>query len=221
MSWSRTVATPAEARGALAEPADALDLRAAAALDGEWAALGFEQLAPGELVRPLDVPLADLAATRRLGERLAAALRPGDLVVLSGPLGAGKTSLTQGLAAGLGVQGTVTSPTFVLARRHRGPVPLLHVDAYRLRDAGARALDLADLDLEDALEEGVVVVEWGEGLVEDLSPSLLAVVLARPDGGTDEAGDGAGDEAGDGAGRTARVRPSGTRWSSLSGPEAL
>ena len=76
----------------------------------------------------------------------------------------------------------MTSPTFVLARRHRGPVPLLHVDAYRLRDAGARALDLADLDLEDALEEGVVVVEWGEGLVEELSPSRLAVALSRRGG---------------------------------------
>jgi tRNA threonylcarbamoyladenosine biosynthesis protein TsaE len=212
VSWSRTVATPDEARAAITDPGDALDLRAAAALDDGWAALGFEQLAPGELVRPLVVPLADLAATRRLGERLAGALRPGDLLVLSGPLGAGKTSLTQGLAAGLGVQGAVTSPTFVLARRHRGPVPLLHVDAYRLRDAGARALDLADLDLEDALEEGVVVVEWGEDLVEDLAPSRLDVVLARPDG--DRSAD-----AREG-GRTAQVSPYGPRWSSLPGTEA-
>jgi tRNA threonylcarbamoyladenosine biosynthesis protein TsaE len=172
------------------------------------------QLVPGELVRPLDLPLADLAATRRLGERLAAALGPGDLVVLSGPLGAGKTSLTQGLAAALGVQGTVTSPTFVLARRHRGPVPLLHVDAYRLRDAGVRALDLADLDLEDALEEGVVAVEWGEGLVEELSPSRLTVTLSRPGGGTALGTDGGG-------GRTAQVRASGPRWSSRPGPAAL
>ena len=209
MSWSRTVTTPEQARAALREPGDALDLRAAAALDDAWAALGFEQLVPGELVRPLDVPLADLAATHRLGERLAADLRPGDLVVLSGPLGAGKTSLTQGLAAGLGVQGSVTSPTFVLARRHRGPVPLLHVDAYRLRDAGARALDLADLDLEDALEDGVVVVEWGEGLVEHLHPSRVSVRLSRPDGG----------EGGD-SGRTAQVRAHGTRWRTGAGPGA-
>ena len=213
MSWSRTVATPDEARAALAEPGDAVDLRARADLDGTWAALGFVPLVPGELVRPLDLPLADLAATRALGERLAAALRPGDLVVLSGPLGAGKTSLTQGLAAGLGVQGTVTSPTFVLARRHRGPVPLLHVDAYRLRDAGARALDLADLDLEDALEEGVVVVEWGEGLVEELSPSRLTVVLSRPRGDAPGSADGEG-------GRTAQVTASGPRWSSPPRPAA-
>jgi tRNA threonylcarbamoyl adenosine modification protein YjeE len=213
VSWSRAVATPEQARAALAEPGDALDLRAAAALDGDWAALGFTPLTPGELVRPVDVALADLAATRRLGERLAAHLRPGDLVVLSGPLGAGKTSLTQGLAAGLGVQGTVTSPTFVLARRHRGPVPLLHVDAYRLRDAGARALDLADLDLEDALEEGVVVVEWGEDLVEDLAPSRLAVVLSRPDGERSATVQEVG--------RTARVTAYGPRWSSLTGPAAL
>jgi tRNA threonylcarbamoyladenosine biosynthesis protein TsaE len=212
VSWSRTVATPDQARAALAEPGDVLDLRAAASLDDDWAALGFEELAPGELVLPLEHPLAELAATRRLGERLAAALRPGDLVVLSGPLGAGKTSLTQGLATGLGVQGTVTSPTFVLARRHRGPVPLLHVDAYRLRDAGARALDLADLDLEDALEEGVVVVEWGEGLVEELSPSRLAVVLSRP-GGDPATG-------GQAEGRTAQVRAYGPRWSRPSGTTA-
>ena len=213
MTWSRTVASPDEARAALAEPGGAVDLRARADLDGAWAALGFAQLVPGELVRPLDLQLADLAATRALGERLAAVLRPGDLVVLSGPLGAGKTSLTQGLAAGLGVQGTVTSPTFVLARRHRGPVPLLHVDAYRLRDAGARALDLADLDLEDALEEGVVVVEWGAGLVEELSPSRLTVVLSRPRGDAAESAEGEG-------GRTAQVRASGPRWSSPPGPAA-
>ena len=213
MTWSRTVATPEQARAALAEPGDALDLRAQAPLDDAWAALGFAQLVPGELVRPLELPLADLAATRRLGGRLAAALRPGDLLVLSGPLGAGKTSLTQGLATGLQVQGTVTSPTFVLARRHRGPVPLLHVDAYRLRDAGARALDLADLDLEDALEEGVVVVEWGEGLVEDLTASRLDVVLSRAGGEAPEA-------AGESAGRTAQVRAHGPRWSSLPGAGA-
>ena len=198
--WSAWVTTADEAAQ---DPGDALDLRAPTALPG------FDRLTDAEHVRPLEVPLADLAATRRLGERLATALRPGDLVVLSGPLGAGKTSLTQGLAAGLGVQGAVTSPTFVLARRHRGPVPLLHVDAYRLRDAGARALDLADLDLEDALEEGVVVVEWGEGLVEELSPSRLAVSLSRTDV---DATTGSGRGSAEGSGRTAQVRAYGPRW---------
>ena len=209
MSWSRTVVTPEQARVLIAEPGDALDLRAVAALDDEWAALGFEELAPGELGRALDLPLADLAATRRLGERVGSALRPGDLVVLSGPLGAGKTSLTQGLAAGLGVQGSVKSPTFVLARRHRGPVPRLHVDANRQRDAGAQALDLADLDLEDALEDGVVVVEWGDGLVEQLSASRVHVRLSRPDDGDEREG-----------GRTAQVRAHGPRWRAGAEPAA-
>ena len=130
MSFSKVVTTPDE------DPGDALDLRAAAALDDTWRAAGFAELVPGELVRPVDVHLPDLAATHALGRRIAASLRPGDLVVLTGPLGAGKTSLTQGLGAGLGVKGDVTSPTFVLARTHRGPVPLTHVDAYRLREVG-------------------------------------------------------------------------------------
>lgn len=150
--------------------------------------------APPDLV----VDLPDLAATRALGARLAAALRAGDLVVLTGPLGAGKTSLTQGLGAALGVRGAVTSPTFVLARTHRGPLPLTHVDAYRLRDTG-RAADLDDLDLEQALEVGVVVVEWGEGLVEDLDPSRLEVRLEHV---VDADGDA----------RRAVVRAVGPRW---------
>lgn len=219
MSWSLAVPDLDRARAALARPGEALDLRAAAALDEGWAALGFRELVPGELVRPVDVALPDLAATRALGARIARALRPGDLVVLSGPLGAGKTSLTQGLAGALRVRGTVTSPTFVLARSHRGPLPLLHVDAYRLRTAGARALELADLELEDALEEGVVVVEWGEGLVEELSESRLDVVLSRPQHG--DAGPDTGPDAGpdgpmelDGpSGRRARVEAHGPRWS--------
>ena len=209
--WSRLVGTPDEAREALAEPGDALDLRAAAQLDDAWAALGFSELVPGELVRPLDVPLADLAATHALGARLGAALRRGDLLVLSGPLGAGKTSLAQGLGRALGVRGAVTSPTFVLARAHRGPLPMLHVDAYRLRDAeGAGAAALADLELEEALESGVVVVEWGEGLVETLDESRLHVHLARPEG--EKATDGAP------GGRVVRVVPYGQRWSVLHPP---
>ena len=208
MSWSRVVSDLDDARAALADPAGALDLRARGELDGRWSALGFSELVPGELVRPVDVALTGSAATRRLGERLAASLRTGDLVVLSGPLGAGKTTLTQGLAAGLGVRGTVTSPTFVLARAHRGPLPLLHVDAYRLREAGARASDLLDLDLEDALDEGVVVVEWGEGVVEELAVSRLHVVLSRQ-------GDEAAPLDAEQTGRTARVIVRGPRWTVL------
>ena len=104
----------------------------------------------------------------------------------------------------------------MLARRHRGPVPLLHVDAYRLRDAGARALDLADLDLEDALEQGVVVVEWGEGLVEELSPSRLAVVLSRPDG---DGRDGRGRGTVAGPRRSGRTDPGGRAGRAVRHPD--
>ena len=112
--------------------------------------------------------------TRDFGEALAAGLRAGDLVILTGGLGAGKTTLTQGLAAGLGVRGPITSPTFVIARVHpslgEGPA-LVHVDAYRL--GGLAELD--DLDLDTSLEESVTVVEWGHGLAEDLSDDRLEV----------------------------------------------
>ena len=201
MTWSRVVQDLDEARAVLADPGDALDLRVAAALDDAWRALGAHEVAPGELAVPVPVQLPDLAATRAAGARLAAHLRAGDLVVLSGRLGAGKTSLTQGIGEALGVRGAVTSPTFVLARVHRGPLPLVHVDAYRLREAGA-TLDLDDLDLDASLEDGVTVVEWGEGVVEALSASRLHVELTRGDGTT----------ADEDEGRTLRVRAAGSRW---------
>jgi tRNA threonylcarbamoyladenosine biosynthesis protein TsaE len=121
--------------------------------------------------------LATVEDTRAFGRDLAGRLRAGDLVILSGPLGAGKTAMTQGIGEGLGVVGRVTSPTFVIARVHRGPVPLVHVDAYRLRDSGA--LDLEDLELDEELDRAVVVVEWGEGVVEQLSDSHLEVRIER------------------------------------------
>jgi tRNA threonylcarbamoyladenosine biosynthesis protein TsaE len=131
------------------------------------------------------VELATPADTEALGERLAAGLRAGDLVVLSGPLGAGKTVLVRGLARGLGVTGPVTSPTFVIAREHH-PAPggagvaLVHVDAYRLGGAGIDvAAELDDLDLDTDLAEAVVAVEWGEGVAERLSPAHLLVRLER------------------------------------------
>lgn len=118
--------------------------------------------------------------TEVLGRRLGALLVAGDLVVLAGPLGAGKTVLARGIGAGLGVTGPVTSPTFVIAREHQpGPggrgIPLVHVDAYRL--GGMSELD--DLDLDTDLVDAVLVVEWGEGLAERLAPSHLLVRLDR------------------------------------------
>ena len=155
--------------------------------------------ADGGLLRAVPVDLADADATRALGRRVAAALRAGDLLVLSGPLGAGKTTFTQGLGEALGVRGRVTSPTFVLARVHRGPLPLVHVDAYRLREPGVgRPLDLDDLDLDAALEDSITVVEWGDGLVEHLSEDRLDVRFERVEQPTDR--------------RTATVRGHGARW---------
>jgi tRNA threonylcarbamoyladenosine biosynthesis protein TsaE len=120
---------------------------------------------------------------RSLGERLAADLKPGDLVVLTGDLGAGKTTLVQGIAAGLGASGPVVSPTFVIARVYRGGrVPLVHVDAYRL---GSR-VEVDDLDLDADVAESVTVVEWGEGLVEDLSEERLVVSITRSSDAVDE-----------------------------------
>ena len=133
---------------------------------------------------------------RALGERLAGLLQAGDLVVLTGELGAGKTTFVQGLGAGLGVRAPVLSPTFVIARVHRdGRIPLVHVDAYRL---GSDA-EVDDLDLDADLDESVTVVEWGEGLVERLAADRLEVHITRPDTAEDES-------------RTVRLRGVGSRW---------
>lgn len=122
----------------------------------------------------------DAADTQALGEELGQALEAGDLVVLDGPLGAGKTTFTQGIARGMGVKGRVTSPTFVIAREHssigNGP-SLVHVDAYRLGDDPLGELDA--LDLDSALEDAVVVAEWGGGLVEQLAQRYVHVTLDR------------------------------------------
>lgn len=128
-----------------------------------------------------EVPTPD--AMHQLASRVAELVRPGDLLVLSGDLGAGKTTFTQGLGRAMGVEGTITSPTFVLARTHPssddGP-GLVHVDAYRL--GGPEEID--DLDLDASAEESVTVVEWGAGLAEQLSDSWLSVSIevreARP-----------------------------------------
>lgn len=132
---------------------------------------------------------ADTAATQALAERLGRQLRAGDLLVLTGELGAGKTTFTQGLGAGMGVRPGIISPTFVLVRIHPnlgdGP-DLVHVDAYRLGSAA----EIDDVDLENTMDTSVTVVEWGAGRVEHLSDSRLEVELVRATG-ADEAAAGA------------------------------
>jgi tRNA threonylcarbamoyladenosine biosynthesis protein TsaE len=138
--------------------------------------------------------LATADDMRAYGAKLAAVLRAGDLVVLTGPLGAGKTVLVQGIGAGLGVPGRVVSPTFVIARVHRGgQLPLVHVDAYRLGSIE----EVDDLDLDVDLADSVLVVEWGEGKVEQLADARLSVELTR---------------APDSEARTLTVRPHGGDW---------
>ncbi|UFU05702.1 tRNA (adenosine(37)-N6)-threonylcarbamoyltransferase complex ATPase subunit type 1 TsaE [Ruania halotolerans] len=130
----------------------------------------------------VSVQLGDAEATTAFGRRLAAFLRAGDLVILTGDLGAGKTTLTQGIGDGLGVRGRVASPTFIIAREHQpiGDGPgLIHVDAYRLTSIA----EVDALDLDSSLEEAVTVVEWGAGLVEGLAQDRLEIDLVRPRGG--------------------------------------
>lgn len=125
------------------------------------------------------------ASTKQLGAELGRALEAGDVVVLDGPLGAGKTTFTQGIAEGMGVRGRVTSPTFVIAREHpplgNGPA-LIHVDAYRLIGEGSSGDPLGELDaldLDTGLADAVVVAEWGGGLVEQIADRYLFVQLDR------------------------------------------
>jgi tRNA threonylcarbamoyladenosine biosynthesis protein TsaE len=138
-------------------------------------------------VRSGTTELPTVEDTIALGEQLGRQLRAGDVVVLSGPLGAGKTAFTKGIALGMDVEGPVTSPTYVLARVHRarrsGQPELVHVDVYRLLEhTGADLLaELDSLDLDADLDDAVVVVEWGEGLAERLSENHLDVTLARSD----------------------------------------
>ena len=150
---------------------------------------------PAELRIPTDGEMRDL------GRRLASVLQAGDLVILAGPLGAGKTTLVQGIGEGLGVRGPVTSPTFVIARVHpalSGPGPsLVHADAYRLGSIG----EVDDLDLDADTATAVTVVEWGAGLAEGLSEDRLEILI-EPDPQTEV--------------RTVRLTGHGPRWRSVS-----
>ena len=130
--------------------------------------------------------LPTIEDTLALGERLGRQLRAGDVVVLTGPLGAGKTALAKGIGRGMDVAGPITSPSYVLARLHRahrvGAPAMVHVDVYRLLDAPGVDLpaELDSLDLDTDLQDSVVVVEWGEGLAERLSEHHLDITLTRP-----------------------------------------
>ena len=146
--------------------------------------------------RSIVVPTAD--SMRDLGEAIGHLCSGGDVLVLSGDLGAGKTTFTQGLARGIGIDEPVTSPTFVIARAHANPgdgPDLVHVDAYRL----GSSVELDALDLDADLERSVVVVEWGGGLAERLAESWLDLALGRADGVDDET-------------RVVTVTGHGTRW---------
>ena len=150
---------------------------------------------PGRL--PMTTRIATDVAMRDLGRQLAGLLRAGDVVILTGPLGAGKTTLVQGIGAGLGVRGPITSPTFVIARVHpvvsgSGPA-LVHADAYRLGSIS----EVDDLDLDTDVATAVTVVEWGAGLAEGLAQDRLEISI-EPDADSDV--------------RTVQLNGHGARW---------
>ena len=151
----------------------------------------------GQWCVPAEVRIATAAEMRDLGRELARLLRAGDLVILAGPLGAGKTTLVQGIGQGLRVRGPVTSPTFVMARIHpplAGSGPwLVHADAYRLGSVA----EVDDLDLDADVARAVTVVEWGEGVAEGLAEERLEISI-QPDP--------------DGDARTVRLTGHGARW---------
>ncbi len=187
------------------------------------------QTAPG-----ITVATGDAEETRALGARLARLLRAGDLVMLSGGLGAGKTTLAQGIGAALEVRGRVSSPTFIIARVHpalAGGPDLIHVDAYRITSLE----EIDALDLDSSLERAVTLVEWGEEKVEALSPDRLEIQVLRPHGAVraehsqpEDAPDGVESPAGvvtrepvvdlgevDDGNRTIIVRAVGPRWADV------
>jgi tRNA threonylcarbamoyladenosine biosynthesis protein TsaE len=185
-----------------------------------WPADAQPRLAEGET---LTLAVATAEQMRELGRRLASAMTAGDLVILSGGLGAGKTTLTKGIGDGLGVRGPITSPTFVIARVHPPvrpaaghpgrPAPsLVHADAYRI----GGVLELDDLDLDTDLASSVTVVEWGEGLAEGLSADRLEIAIDPVEAGSPgetEAEDLAGDLP-----RRVRISSVGQRWEGVELP---
>lgn len=177
---------------------------------------GQSDITTSEVVT-LELPDAD--TTRTLGALLAEVLRAGDLVILTGDLGAGKTTLTQGIGAALNVRGQVASPTFIVAREHpalprpdgtRGPA-LVHVDAYRLGGLG----ELDALDLDSSLEDSVTVVEWGGGLAEALADDRLEIDLERPRGAPSFDPGVAAEEDPEAGTRTATIHAVGQRWAGV------
>ena len=122
--------------------------------------------------------IADADAMAALGEKIGHLSRPGDLILLNGPLGAGKTIFVQGVGRALGIS-DVTSPTFVISRIHEGAMPLIHVDVYRLLEAGNAAAYLDDLDLDTGREDGLTVIEWGGRESARLSDDRLEIAIDR------------------------------------------
>jgi tRNA threonylcarbamoyladenosine biosynthesis protein TsaE len=133
---------------------------------------------------------------RELGRFIATKTKAGDLVVLSGPLGAGKTALTQGIGAGLGITG-ITSPTFVISRVHKGKIPLIHVDAYRLLGSAKTTFEFDDLDLDTGRASAVTVIEWGGEVGARFGEDFLEILIEF----------GASDDE-----RNVRAVPHGKRW---------
>jgi alanine racemase/tRNA threonylcarbamoyladenosine biosynthesis protein TsaE len=168
-------------------------------------------------VAEVNLTVATPEAMNDLGRRVGGVLTAGDVVVLTGDLGAGKTTLTRGLGEALQVRGAVTSPTFVIARTHpraEGLPPLVHVDAYRLSDP----LELDDLDIDFA--GSIVVVEWGRGMVEAMAPQRLEIDIDRPHGARtgsslETGADSNSDDESDVEPRSVTIRPVGDRWAGV------
>lgn len=156
--------------------------------------------------RPMTVEIPDAEAMEELGERLGRSLRVGDLVVLTGDLGAGKTTLARGIGRGMRIRGQVTSPTFVIARHHRSTVGgpgLVHIDAYRIS-----AEEVHDLELDADLDSAAALVEWGRGKVDDWSAPRLEIEIDREEsGGVDH--------------RAVSITASGDRWAAVDWPGIL